>query len=434
MKPLKFLAMTATRALALAIAIIALAAVDTMAARAGFTSFALLGAGPALADDDDDDRDDDDDDDDDDNDDDDRDDDDDRARAYRDREVLLVDPSAASLTRARALGFRVIETFDARSLGLSVVRLSIPRGWTAERARRALNDIAPNAADLHHLYRPLQGVDCARRPCLPQQQINWPKDTRWCGADVKIGIVDTAVETAHTALRGAKITTRHFTPAPGKPDGHGTAVAALLVGAPNSEHAGLMPSAELLAADPFARDARVGLVADVVAVVRALDWLAQSGVRVIGLSFGGPPNAALQKATERLANQGIVLIAAAGNGGRQAKPVYPAAYDRVVAATAVDAGGQIYARANRGAYIDVAAPGVALWTADGVSAGKMRSGTSLAVPFVAAVVLEHMSRKQLSASLDPAQGLAIETIDLGAPGRDDIYGRGLVVHRGACGK
>ena len=42
-----------------------------------------------------------------------------------------------------------------------------------------------------------------------------------------------------------------------------------------------------------------------------------------------------------------------------------------------------------------------------------------ACTFVAAVVLEHMSRKQLSASLDPAQGLAIETIDLGAPGRDD---------------
>jgi subtilisin family serine protease len=428
MKPLNALAMTATRALALAIAIIALAAVDTMATRAGLASFVLLGAGPALADDDDDD------DDDDDGQRDDDDDDDNRFRAYRDREVLLIDPSAASLTRARALGFRVIETFDARAMGLRVTRLSIPRGWTMQRARRALNDIAPDAADLHHLYRPLQGADCARRPCLPRQQINWPKDTRSCGASAKIGIIDTAVETNHTALRGAKITARHFTRAPGKPDGHGTAVAALLVGAPNSEHAGLMPNAELLAADPFARDARVGLVADAVAVVRALDWLAQSGVRVIGLSFGGPPNAALQKAIERLSKQGIVLIAAAGNGGRKAKPVYPAAYDRVVAATAVDASGQVYARANRGPYIDVAAPGVALWTADGANAGKMRSGTSLAVPFVAAIVLEHMSRKQRSASLDPAQGLAIETIDLGAPGHDDIYGRGLVVHRGACGK
>jgi subtilisin family serine protease len=278
----------------------------------------------------------------------------------------------------------------------------------------------------------VQGIDCAKRPCLPRQQINWPSQTANCGTNRKIGIVDTAVDKAHPALRQATIASRRFGKTAARPDGHGTAVAALLVGAPRTEFAGLIPKADLLAADPFEVHARGSLIADALAVVRALDWLAGQGVRVIGLSFGGPPNAALKRATQRLAGRGIILVAAAGNGGRKAGPVYPAAYDGVVAVTAVDAHARVYARANRGAYVDVAAPGVGLWTADLGDAGKTRSGTSLAVPFVAAVLLEHAARKQLSASLDPVQGLGLKTIDLGARGRDDVYGRGLIVHDGIC--
>jgi len=369
-------------------------------------------------------------------DDDDRDDDDDDRRPIArapQRDLILIDPPQAALTRARAQGFRIVETVEARAIGITVVRLTPPRGWTLDRARRTLNTIAPNAADVNHLYRPLQGADCARGACLPHRQINWPADTRACGLNRKLGIVDTAVEPTHPALRHARIATRAFTQSPARPDGHGTAIAALLVGAPNTEYAGLMPRAELLAANPFARH-RQGAMADAVAVVRALDWLAENGVRIIGLSFGGPPNVALQRASANLRAKGVILIAAAGNNGPKAAPVYPAAYDTVIAVTAVDARGQAYARANRGTYIDYAAPGVALWTADTNNAGRTRSGTSLAVPFVAAVMAEHMAQIQRTAVRDPRQPQHIRTIDLGPRGRDDLYGHGLVMHQGFCGR
>lgn len=411
-----------TRAVATAIALAGLIAADTIVARAGLT-LPLL-ASPALADDDDDDRDGDDD----------RDDDDDRRPIRREprRDLILIDPPQAALTRARALGFRIVETVEARAIGLTVVRLTPPRGWTLDRARRALNDIAPNAADVNNVYRPLQGADCTNG-CLPHRQINWPNDTRACGINRKLGMIDTAVETTHPALRHARIATRAFTQTPTPPDGHGTAIAALLVGAPNTAFTGLMPRAELLAANPFASH-RQGAIADAVAIVRALDWLAENGVRVIGLSFGGPPNLALQRASANLRAKGVILIAAAGNNGRKAQPVYPAAYDTVIAVTAVDARGQAYARANRGAYIDYAAPGVALWTADTNNAGRTRSGTSLAVPFVAAVMAEHMGQSQRTAARDPRQPQQVRTIDLGARGHDEIYGHGLVVHHGGCAR
>jgi subtilisin family serine protease len=57
-------------------------------------------------------------------------------------------------------------------------------------------------------------------------------------------------------------------------------------------------------------------------------------------------------------DQGIVLIAAAGNGGPRSPPLYPGADPNVIAVTATDANDRLFSRANRGGYIAVAAAGV----------------------------------------------------------------------------
>ena len=126
----------------------------------------------------------------------------------------------------------------------------------------------------------------------------------------------------------------------------------------------------------------------------------------------------------------MIIVAAVGNDGAGAAPRYPAALPNVVAVTAVDARGRIYDKAVRGAHVDAAAPGVDIYVDTG-GAGHFVSGTSMAVPFVTARI-----------AADPAlygapagairQRLGASTVDLGQPGRDAIYGAGLVVAGPDC--
>ena len=103
-----------------------------------------------------------------------------------------------------------------------------------------------------------------------------------------------------------------------------------------------------------------GEIASTVSLVRAIDWLLSSDVDAINLSLAGPPNRLLEVALARVAERGVMVLAAAGNGGPMARPKFPAAYETVVAVTAVDAKGRAFRLANRGDYLDLAAPGVNL--------------------------------------------------------------------------
>ena len=112
-----------------------------------------------------------------------------------------------------------------------------------------------------------------------------------------------------------------------------------------------------------------------------------------------------------------------GNGGPAAQPMFPAAYDSVVAVTAVDSGGRIFRLANRGEYLDLAAPGVDLLHAKAGGGYSTSSGTSFAVPFTSVAVARI---KQLQPETDALDALYRSADDLGPPGRDDIYGYGLL--------
>ena len=148
-----------------------------------------------------------------------------------------------------------------------------------------------------------------------------------------------------------------------------------------------------------------------------------TGVDAVNISLAGPPNRLLEAALARAAKQEMLLLAAAGNGGPVAQPMFPAAYDSVVAVTAVDASGQVFRLANRGDYLDIAAPGVGLIHAQAGGGYTTSSGTSFAVPF-AATAVAHLRQTQ---SAQATLALLFEGAeDVGPPGRDEIYGRGLL--------
>jgi subtilisin family serine protease len=154
-----------------------------------------------------------------------------------------------------------------------------------------------------------------------------------------------------------------------------------------------------------------------------LDWLLSKDIDVVNVSMAGPPNKLLELALKKFEERGIPVVAAAGNGGPSADPMFPAAYEDVIAVTAVDAQSKAFRLANRGSYVDLAAPGVDVRHLKPGNGYGTSSGTSFAVPFVSTAVAIMKHQHPYS---DPAKILFESAKDLGEPGKDDIYGYGLV--------
>ncbi|MEK7735284.1 MAG: S8 family serine peptidase, partial [Pseudomonadota bacterium] len=267
-----------------------------------------------------------------------------------------------------------------------------------------------------------------------QRLIGMTKPVPSCGRGVRIGLIDTAVDTSHPALQGQSIVTQSFlTPGvtPAAAD-HGTASAALLVGKPlPNGFSGLVPGAKLYAASVFRRQDDRDADTTAESVVKALNWLAGQNVQIINLNFGGHRNLLLEAAIDRLIKRGIVVVVAVGNDGSDT-PTYPAAQSGVVAVTAVDANSGIYGKANRGQHISFAAPGVEVWSAATGKDGKTYTGTSYATPFVTAVLA--MARQAAPTTPWPAliKNLQTAAKDLGDPGQDPVYGWGLIQVPAVC--
>ena len=99
--------------------------------------------------------------------------------------------------------------------------------------------------------------------------------------------------------------------------------------------------------------------------------------------------------------------------------------------TAIDYRLRPYKNANRGEYLTVAAPGVGIWTPSWLG-GKYRTGTSYAAPHVTgAVALIRKHSPQLGYK-ELHRRLQRHSYDLGAPGKDPVFGWGLLKAPMAC--
>ena len=361
-------------------------------------------------------------------------------------EIITRDLSAEDTAALIAQGYTLIESVDLRSLATTAQRFFVPKGTTLEDARIAVQALSTGeVADLNHYYRtsadqidpaPTMPRSCEGQQCAGLSMIGWPQDIgpMGCGAPVTLGMIDTGLNPDHEALAGADIKVTRVAPEDyiASDSLHGTAVAALLVGNPDSRSPGLLPGLPLLAVDAFHKSAGDER-ADAFTLVRALDELSRGGAQVINLSLAGPPNDVLERTLAELdAKRGIIVVAAAGNGGPNAPPAYPAAYDSVIAVTAVDRTGKPYRRAGRGQYVELAAQGVEVWTAASVKGARWKTGTSFAAPFVtAAAALWRQTHPEMTPS-EIRAAMAETARDLGSKGRDEIFGYGILNLGEAC--
>lgn len=360
--------------------------------------------------------------------------------AFAPDEIVTLALDEADLATLIARGYTVIEERPVPEVGIIARRLSIPRDTTLDAARDEVRGLATGAdADFNHYYRTEQADDlgaCEGPHCASLDLIGWvaaPAPSATCAADIAIGVIDTGINPDHTTFAAARLDVHRVAPEDLDPSRaiHGTAVVAILVGSPESRSPGLLPEAQVIAVDAFHRrsgDER----ADVFALAAAMDYLAQRDTRIVNMSLAGPPNTVLQRAVAEMVAQDILIVAAAGNAGPRAEPAYPAAYPGVVAVTAVDREGQIYRRAVQGPHVELAAPGVEVWTAASIRGARPKTGTSFAAPFVTAAAAALLAADPSLTREDLRDRLTAGARDLGAPGRDPIYGHGLVQAAPLC--
>lgn len=164
---------------------------------------------------------------------------------------------------------------------------------------------------------------------------------------------------------------------------HGTHCAGTAAGVANDEGVvGVAPSATLHAVKVLACSG-TGYLSDIAAGV---EYTANQGWDVASLSLGSSADySTLRNACQYAADQGVLVVAAAGNDGPCSDCVsYPATYDSVVAVSATTSSDALASFSSTGPEIDIAAPGSSILSS--VPGGYAYfSGTSMACPHVSGV-------------------------------------------------
>lgn len=311
------------------------------------------------------------------------------------------------------LGYSVRRRMQLDGLGIVQTTVSLPGGTSVAAARARLGAAFPDLlVDANHRYR-LLGADETE---LPYRLVGWTAEAAACARDGRVGVIDTLADTTHPVFTGRDVVIHGVLPAgtEAAKAAHGTAVAARL--------AELLPGAAIRVVGVFRQRDRG--ITDTTAewLVQALDWLLGERVQAVNLSLGGPANGLLAAAIERVLAPGIGVVAAVGDGGPDSEPVYPSALPGVIGVTAIDREGRVYRRARRGDEVDLAAPGVDVPQRRPDGSLIYLTGTSYAAPFATAARLLAGSDEALTAAAR----------DLGAPGRDPVFGAGLVRFEPLC--
>ena len=333
-------------------------------------------------------------------------------------EIVALASTQQALTTAQDSGFVIRRQQTLAGFATAVVVLDGPRGKSLRRALQELRAADPAGAyDYNHIY--FETATATRRDAesgAEQQGKALPAP-----AAARVGLIDGGVAASHPALRSVTVRS-HGCKGVSLPSEHGTAVASLLAGG-GSKPPGTASKTELFAADVYC-GAPTGGATD--ALLDALAWLVQEHVPVINISLVGPPNALLQRAIDLAVQRGHLIVAAVGNDGPAAAPLYPASYPLVVAVTAVDQSETVLLEAGRHTHVDFAAPGAGLSAASLPDKLVPVRGTSFAAPIVARLLAERLDRTDRKQAEQALKALIATAVDLGAHGYDPVYGNGLV--------
>jgi Subtilase family len=336
----------------------------------------------------------------------------------------LSDAQADQLARRHGLARLESRNFPLINATIGLFRITGRRSMAAA-SRELAADASVRSVQPNFRYV-LQGQGAALTEGDPAQYANailrLPEaHTLARGANVTIAVIDSGIDVKHPELANSIAASFDALGSKEGPHAHGTGIAGVIVA--HSHLMGSAPAARILAIRAFGMVPN-GAESTSFVVLKALDYAAAHGAQIVNMSFAGPKDGLVERGIAAAAARGIVMVAAAGNAGPKSAPLYPAANAHVIAVSATDAEDRLFAASNRGKHVAIAAPGVDILLP--VPGGKyqMMSGTSFSAAYISGVVALILERNPELKS-DAVRAILTRTArDLGAPGRDDLFGAG----------
>ncbi|MEK7399378.1 MAG: S8 family peptidase, partial [Candidatus Poribacteria bacterium] len=264
-------------------------------------------------------------------------------------------------------------------------------------------------------------------------------DANKFGTGIKVAIIDSGIDYNHPdlndnfeiGLKGYDFFNNDNNPM--DDNGHGTHVAGTVAAEDNNSGVvGVAPKAKLYALKVLGANGS-GNYGDVIA---ALQWCVNNGIQVTNNSYGSSadPGFTVHDAFDAAYTAGIINIAAAGNSGNRKgtgdNVIYPAKYNTVVAVAATDSSNKRATFSSTGPKVELSAPGVSIKSTIPGGGYAIYSGTSMASPHVAGTAALVIASGVIGPANIRAQ-LQATADNLGTPGRDSLYGYGLVDADGA---
>jgi hypothetical protein len=299
---------------------------------------------------------------------------------------------------------------------------SVPAKIRALQADRAVRSVQPN-----HVFTLTQSAEAApsapaaadsAQYALAKLRLDEAHGVAR-GDKMLVAVIDSGIDQNHPALTGVIEKSFDALGSGEEPHSHGTAIAGIIAG--HARLTGAAPAVHLLAARAFS-----ATQGSTISIIASIDWAVGQGARVVNMSFTGPSDPALGRTLAAARQKGVVLVAAAGNAGPKSSPLWPAADPNVIAVTATDYDDHLFAMANRGSHVAIAAPGVDILVAAPGESYKMESGTSFSAAFVSGVAALVIERKPQLGPEAVTRVLLSTARDLGPKGRDDQFGAGLM--------
>lgn len=269
------------------------------------------------------------------------------------------------------------------------------------------------------------------------QRVNWGVkpiqipiawQTGYTGKGIKIAVIDTGIGPHDDLSIAERISFVRSEPSPNDLNGHGTHIGGIIAALDNGFGVkGIAPDAKLYSLKVFNEEGN-GYTQD---VLEAIDWAIEQQMDIINLSLTSEANLSAYENLVNLAyKKGILIVGAAGNATSTDVTVdnvkYPARYTNVIAVSSVDQSGKKGYFSSIGPAVEVAAPGVNIYSTYVNNSYNILQGTSLATAFVTghlALLKEaypHLNNTQLR------KMLVDTSTDLGPRGRDPVFGYGLI--------
>jgi len=262
---------------------------------------------------------------------------------------------------------------------------------------------------------------------LHKIQAQWAWRTEVGSNKVWVAVIDTGVDRYHEDLRYTVINGYDFynRDYDSRDDhGHGTHVSGTIAATLNNSKGitGVSPNVYILSVKVCSAGGRCPYSA----IANGIIYAARRGVKVINLSLGGSYSYAVRYAVAYAWNRGVLLACAAGNGGAKIRS-YPARYAQCLPVAATDQNNRRPSWSQYAGSSGVAAPGVGIRSTLPGNRYASWSGTSMATPHVAAVAALLFSQDRWHRNNVRVRYLIGRTArDIGASGRDGIFGYGLI--------